>query len=289
MNLFNKSKQAKYIKSIEASGLFDNTVADAFPQTIVAKLVREHFANGGKKAIVINYDGARADGLLSLLQCKNEPLDEFCRYGAIAEIAREGGLYLTYAGGDIVKQHTSTMQGFASMLTGKWADEHGVDGAQVLNENTKTFLRELAEKGFKSHFIARWDDHFSCTYKREIAIAKEQNLPLQFTKCGENDETLQAEVKKALQNDDIIYAIYEAPDANGHAYHFGNENYHYTKAIAYCDKAAFEIVQLIKARANFEQENWLIIISSDHGGHMRWHGTQNITDRQTFLACNKKL
>ena len=45
----------------------------------------------------------------------------------------------------------------------------------------------------------------------------------------------------------------------------------------------------IKSRNTFEEEDWLVIIASDHGGHLTRHGTQKIQDRTTFLALSKPI
>ena len=42
-------------------------------------------------------------------------------------------------------------------------------------------------------------------------------------------------------------------------------------------------------RESFENEDWFVVIASDHGGHSTRHGTQNIQDRTTFLALSKPI
>ena len=52
MGLFSKAKKdnAKYVASVDRVGVFDNTFDQAYPQTVVAQLVREHLAHeNGKK------------------------------------------------------------------------------------------------------------------------------------------------------------------------------------------------------------------------------------------------
>jgi hypothetical protein len=45
----------------------------------------------------------------------------------------------------------------------------------------------------------------------------------------------------------------------------------------------------VKARPGYAGEDWLLIITSDHGGTHRGHGNQFAETRQVFLASNKRL
>ena len=47
---------------------------------------------------------------------------------------------------------------------------------------------------------------------------------------------------------------------------------------------ALESINAIKARPTYETEDWLIIITSDHGGIKRNHGKESIQERMTFAV-----
>lgn len=116
----------EYINNIDGSGIFDNSYADSLPQTVTADIVRKHFETIGEKinrALIIGFDGARADSMLLILKGADEKvsgINSDSRYSGIKRIKKAGGLYLTYAGGDKGGyQKTSTAQGWSSILTGK--------------------------------------------------------------------------------------------------------------------------------------------------------------------------
>ena len=97
-----------YAAKIDNSGMFDNTLDNALPQTTVANMVNAHFSQplpAGKtvkKCIIFGWDGARCDSLLLL---KDEP------QSAIREVSDAGALFAAYAGGEskvIDTQSTST-------------------------------------------------------------------------------------------------------------------------------------------------------------------------------------
>ena len=88
---------------------------------------------------------------------------------------------------------------------------------------------------------------------------------------------------------DIIFGIYEGTDHNGHGTGFGNGNYKYIKGFRDEDAMAFELLQAIYSRPSYEQEDWLIIITTDHGGRQTWHGNQTYEERSTWVVCNKGI
>lgn len=299
MGLFSKKKikiNSEYIKQIDESGIFENKHAESIPQTIVKSIVENHFKEEtGKKnrALIMGFDGARADSMLCILKGKDVKVSGFnsdSRYSAIKLLKSNGGLYLTYAGGDEdCLQGTSTMQGWASILTGKWGIENGVIEHIPMRKDVPTILLQLAREGISSSFSASWPDHFTITYSNEIETVREENVPLSYNQV-EDDEPLHIQIKNDIDSGvECIFGIYEAPDHNGHNTGFGNGNYRYVVGVTDLDRMAFEQIEYVRSRAEYENENWLFLITSDHGGHSTGHGEQMTEDRETFLAVNKKI
>jgi len=285
----------RYKNIVDKSRIFENTADTAYPQTIVADMVRQHLYNNDtekkKRVLIYGFDGARADCITYLVPQSKENYKS--KYNAVAYLKEKGGLYLSYAGGDKNKpetlQETSTAQGWAAILTGMWGNKNGVVKHVAKRNDAPTVLMEGAEKGLKAVFSAIWPDHFTITYKDEMTAAKENKLPLEFS-LVKDENALQSDMINAIDNGiDIIFGISEFPDASGHSTGFSNKNYKYISGIISADRYACELINHIKARTEYENEDWLLIITSDHGGHARRHGTQNIADRMTFIASNKKI
>lgn len=288
-------REKKYKRLIENSGIFDNTFDYAYPQTVVADLVRKHLYNNDtdrkKRVLIYGFDGARADSITYLVP--DDKAFYKTKYSALAHLKEQGGLYLSYAGGDRSKpetlQETSTAQGWSAILTGVWGIENGVVKHITKRNDVPTVLMEGAEKGLSAVFSAIWRDHFTITYKDEIANAKKNKLPLEFSLVSDENK-LQEDMINAIDNNtDIIFGIAEFPDANGHGSGFSNKNCKYISGIISADRYACELIEHIRSRKEYENEDWLIIITSDHGGHGRRHGTQKTEDRMTFIAANKKI
>lgn len=290
-----KDTEDLYRTNVEAVN-YENTIETAMPQTDLYGIINEHFNSAlpegktEKKAIVIGYDGCRAD-ILNEIQSENS---------AIASLVAEGAsLKLAYCGGvnypEKNTQDTSTAPGWCSILTGEWADKTGITANDIVKSvEPKTLLTTLVEDGKaeSSLFVTRWAGHFSrdeATYVDEMKYCEDNNLAVTFNKC-DNDEksleyTLDAVSKENCQ--DFIFVIYEPTDSTGHDYGFSYNNPRYKEAFVRADAYALETINAIKGRASYAQEDWLIILTSDHGGFGSGHGNESIQERMTFVVSTK--
>lgn len=139
-------KADTYASEVEAMGIFANKTSEAFPQTIIHKIVMDHFnaplAEGKtvKKAIFLGYDGFRADCLENVKDMENS---------GIMYVRSMGGLYNSFSGGisGVNEQATSTAPSWMAMLTGGWAEYNGInDNGQLKKLDAETFLTKLAKE-----------------------------------------------------------------------------------------------------------------------------------------------
>lgn len=131
-----KNHSKKYLSLLDKSGIFDNSVSEAFPQTLVYEVVKKHLKGKNdkhKKVLIYGFDGARADAMFYLIPSSDKDIAGHnlkSPYSAVTRLKESGGLFLSYAGGDKSKpetiQETSTAQGWSAILTGKWGNENGV-------------------------------------------------------------------------------------------------------------------------------------------------------------------
>jgi len=286
-----------YAASLDESGMFANTAADAYPQTVVAEAVKAHFRSplpvgkSVKKCFIIGLDGARCDSALNL---KTEA------ESGINLLAVQGGLYIAAAGSDgtlLHTQPTKTAPGWTTILTGKWANNHLVFYNGIIKLlSPKTFLTELVEDGSagSSAFYTWWPWHAQnaySTYRIEAIYDRMKNLPVTWNTLAGEEELRASLPALAASPDcpDIVLSIYERPDEAGHAYGYGNDAPEYVKAVRSCDKDAYDIIKTIQARESYSAEDWLIIITSDHGGQGKDHGNLSDDCRFIFIASNREL
>lgn len=276
---------------------FDNTVEDAIPQTELYNMIKAHYeaplAEGKteKKAIIIGYDGCRADVLTEMRYEKS----------AIRDILAHGGsLKLSYCGGVNYPaentQDTSTAPGWCSVLTGVWADKHGVTANGITKSmEYKTLLTSLVEDKIidSSTFITKWKGHFdrkNATYLEEKAYCEENGLNVAFNRCKDDEASYEYALNEIGKTDcaDFIFVIYEPTDSVGHNYGFTINNPDYKEAFQEADLYGIETLNAIMQRETYNTEDWLIIVTSDHGGIGTDHGGDSIQERMTFFITNKE-
>ena len=261
-------------------------------------MIKNHFesplAEGKteKKAIIIGYDGCRADVITEMLDGKSA-IDVLADEGASINLAYCGGV--NYPAENT--QDTSTAPGWCSILTGVWADEHGITANDITKSlEYKTLLTSLVEENVidSSSFITKWKGHFdrkNSTYLEEKAYCEENNLNVAFNRCKNDEASHEYTLNEIKKSDcaDFIFVIYEPTDSTGHNYGFTINNPRYKEAFNTADQYGFETINAIKQRATYDTEDWLIIITSDHGGIGTDHGGASIQERMTFIITNKEF
>ncbi len=287
------SDYKKNVSSVEA---YSNTLDTAVPMTDIYDMIESHFnaplAQGKteKKVAVIGYDGCRADAL-SLLdgETDDSAISYLLSTGAEAKIAYCGGVNYP----EINTQATSTAPGWCSILTGEWADVHGIDGNDVIKSNDHlTLLTTLVEDDVidSSSFYVSWQGHFSAdesTYKLEKQYVEDNNLDVTFL-CADDDEGTFGNVYADINSadcSDFIFTIFEYTDHVGHDTGFSIKNPEYVQALDDADSQGKALIDAIESRATYETEDWLIIITSDHGGYNTGHGNLTMQERYTFIVA----
>ncbi|MBR5441660.1 MAG: alkaline phosphatase family protein, partial [Clostridia bacterium] len=239
---------------------YENTIEDAIPQTALYDVIVNHYnsplpdGKTEKKAIIIGYDGCHADVL-------TEKQDN----GAINALLKDGAsIRLAYCGGVNYPaentQKTSTAPGWCSIVTGVWADVHGITGNDITKSlDTKSLMLNLVENGTidSSAFYTRWKGHFSrdnATYLEENEYAEGKGLNVGFNLC-DNDEATHEAALNAVRDEscaDFTFIIYEHTDSTGHNYGFTYNNPGYKEAFVQEDLCGYEVIEAIRARDTYD-------------------------------------
>ncbi len=277
---------------------FENTIETAIPQTEIYSIISNHFNSAlpegktEKKAIIIGYDGCRADAL-TFTENTFSGVNKMLKSGASLNYAYCGGVnYPT-----VNTQDTSTAPGWCSVLTGVWAEKTGITGNGITKSlEYKTLMTSLTENNIidSANFITIWGGHFeddNSTYKLEKEYCEEKGLDVKFNLCSTNTKSANTAIEDIEQADcsDFIFAIYEGTDAAGHGFGFSTNNPIYQAGYGLNDFLAYRTLNAIEARETYETEDWLIIITSDHGGVRTGHGGPSIQERMIFVISNKEF
>ena len=290
-----KDTNESYLEKI-AQVEYENTVETAVAQTELYDMIYDHFnsplpeGKTEKKAIVIGYDGCRADAL-TLTENNFSGINKMLGNGASLKLAYCGGV--NYPAKNT--QDTSTAPGWCSVLTGVWADKNGVTGNGITKTmEYKTLMTSLTEEKVidSASFITSWNGHFetdNSTYKLEKEYCEEKGLNVRFNYCLEDTASARTAIKDIKSDDcsDFIFAIYEGTDHAGHTFGFSSNNPIYRAGFRLNDILAYRTLEAIESRDTYESEDWLIILTSDHGGFETDHGGPSIQERMIFILTNK--
>ena len=291
-----KNDTEEFYRRNVASVGYENTIETAYPQTDLYGIIKEHFnsplpeGKTEKKVVIIGYDGCRAD----IIAEKQEN-------GAINYLLKNGASSnLTYCGGvnypAINTQDTSTAPGWCSIVTGVWADASGVTKNGITKPvEPKTLMTSLVEDGIidNSAFITKWKGHFTnknSTYIAEKEYCEENNIDVDFMLRKNKSDIHTGAMEEITSKDcaDFVFIIYEDTDSAGHDIGFTYNNPKYKEAFNTEDAYGYEVIKAIEARDTYVSEDWLIIVTSDHGGFGTKHGHESIQERMTFVVMNKE-
>jgi predicted AlkP superfamily pyrophosphatase or phosphodiesterase len=162
---------------------------------------------------------------------------------------------------------------WSSILTGVWPEKHGVHSNDFTSNNYERFpdlftLLESVRPELATFAVADWlplvsDDAGGPL----IGDAVDRKVVLDGYDLGwfEADSI---SVDLALGelhtgNPDVLFVYIGAPDEISH--HIGGIGHEYREAIATADRHLGRLVEAIKERDSFSREDWLILLTTDHG------------------------
>ncbi len=215
-----------------------------------------------KKVLIIGIDGCRPDAL------------EKARAPHLQALIRDGAYSGQAQTGDI----TVSGPGWSSMLTGVWRDKHGVRDNSFAGANFREFpqffgrLKEKRPGAFTASIV-----HWAEVNTRILTAAD-------VARIFDRDDKVTAEAERVLgeQRLDALFVHFDDVDGAGHRYGFHPTVANYVKAIEQTDTYVGRLVQALQHRKSFAQEDWLILVSTDHGGSGRGHG-RNIPEHRTIF------
>ncbi|MDI9603842.1 MAG: hypothetical protein QM305_00715 [Bacteroidota bacterium] len=251
-----------------------------------------------RKAVYIIIDGVPADQI------------ERLKPEAIFDIASRGAYSRAYTGGEIGGySQTATISaiGYTNLLTSTWFNKHNVGGNTNLkpNYNYWTLFRIAKEqqKEFKTALYSSWIDNRTVL----IGEGKEETnfLKIDYVKDGYDldtvnfppkrndlhifdiDEHVSKEAAKSIRTDapDLSWVYLWYTDDAGHS--SGNGKF-FDEYVLKADQQVGRIWEAVKYReANYDEE-WMIIVTTDHGrgenGH--GHGGQSVRERTIWISIN---
>ena len=236
----------------------------------------------GKHALVIGIDGCRSDAL----QAANIPnIKTLIDQGTVCYNVISGGQL-----GTKTQQPTSSGPGWASILTGVWCDKHGVRDNGFEENHFKRAVEGTAV--CYPHFFTRIKEKYpQCQLASFVhwgPINEHILSDADYQSVGSDDEVADkcAALLLGGHNPAVIFLQFDEPDSVGHGSGFDPGNPAYLQIIEATDRRIGKLLDAIKKRPSFDKEDWLILVTSDHGGLGKKHGGQSNEERTVFIIAS---
>ena len=235
-----------------------------------------------KHVLVIGVDGLRVDGLVV---ASTPALDGLIASGAVTSDAFAGGEL-----GAATEQPTFSGPGWSSILTGVWVDKHGVtnNGLQGARyDEYPHFFARVREKNpdaYLSSFVS-WQP--INVILLESAEADQAFAPMVPT-SAEADAAVTSAVVEHLkaQTPDVVFVHLDEVDHQGHVAGFSPMVPQYLDAVEMVDAQIGQMLDAVRARPTYAMEDWLVLVTTDHGGLGQLHGGQSDEERTIFIIAS---
>jgi predicted AlkP superfamily pyrophosphatase or phosphodiesterase len=251
------------------------------------------------KAVFVILDGIAADVIEKL------------ELPALDDISKAGGFTRAYVGGrkgTYTETPTISAVGYNSLLTGTWVNKHNVWGNDIKDPNYHYWnifrIVEAHDPQLETAIFSTWTDNRTRLVGEGLAETGKIMLDYKFDGLELDtvqyphddsshyihriDEAVAAEAAKYIRNNgpDVSWVYLQYTDDMGHR--FGDSERFY-QAVRIADKQVAKIWNAIKEREKEFDENWLILITTDHGRDSvsgRKHGGQSDRERLTWIVTN---
>lgn len=180
------------------------------------------------------------------------------------------------------RQFTESAPGWSTILTGVWAPKHSVWSNFLWDLNNLdsypglfSRLGAIAPQLTTASFV-----HWAPINEWLLSDADTRQ---EFGTDAEVMSAVKASLAQATPPD-VTFIQLDDVDHTGHECCYRADNDDYRAAIATADSMIDRILNTLASRPSIAQEDWLVVVVSDHGGGFFWHGGDTPQERGAFLA-----
>ncbi len=215
-----------------------------------------------KRVLFIGLDGTRTDAL----QAANTPTIDSLAAAGLSHWNVDRGI------------NTVSVPGWSTILHGVFPQKHGLtknsfDGNNYAQYPDVLYYIRQAQPTWELYSISHWDDFLNITDGQNFCMGVNT----------EDELTSRALYYMQSHNPDVLLLHYDYPDHEGHNSGFSPNNPAYLKAIEDNDARINTLMKQIKFREANYNEQWMVVLCTDHGGEGTGHGGQDDLPQTRFV------
>lgn len=220
------------------------------------------------KVLIVGIDGLRSDALEAAVTPNLDAL--------IAQ-----AIYSPDALNDDI---TISGPGWSAILCGVWSDKHLVTGNNFSGNDYETYpslFRRVEE------FNAMWHTVSFCHWSpiNNNIVVDDADFKLNI---GSDAEVgAQAAAYLEVNDPDLMFLHFDDVDVAGHGSGFTPDNPNYISVIEQTDIYLGQVMDAVRNRASYTSEDWLILVTTDHGGLGTSHGGSSFQEERVFFIASK--
>ena len=220
-----------------------------------------------QKVMIIGIDGCRPD---ALFEANTPTLDSLISTGLFSPDALNDDV-------------TVSGPGWSAILCGVWSPKHLVTSNSFAGNDyanyPPVFKRvEDYNSALNTVSICHWapiNDEIIQSYA-DITINESSDLNVSNQAINFLDSN----------DPDFMFLHYDDVDHAGHAFGFSPTVPQYISAIEAVDGLITPVIQAIRQRPNYASEDWLVLVTTDHGGVGYSHGGTTIEHQNVFVIAS---
>lgn len=230
-----------------------------FPNILKEYGDQPDYPSGSSKVLYIIVDGIRGKTM--------QQMDNLPNFRVIAR----NSLHTFGSLGDYQNNAFTKEAGLANLLTGVTNNKHGV----VSNDLSQANLNQYPSLLTRINSLS--SDFSSSAFTRNSMLSTTLFKDADINVVAQSDDEVVSEVSEELVNgsSDFIVANLSDPYEVGMTHSFEPTSIEYTAAIRKFDQQVGKLIDAIKNRSSYNQENWLVVITSSIGGEVASQGIDN--------------
>ncbi len=222
-----------------------------------------------RKVAIFVLDGVRLDVLQHVMKRGQAPF--------IKNIIAKGAL----AKGHVGPAPHPSISGFGWSSLTRFTVDHGVsENTFAGNRMDRPSFLALAKEqkpSLKTMAMVNWApviDHIFKPFDPKKTTQKKsfehlETTPFNYEADRQVAKTTIRKLKTQKTSPDILFVGYDSTDHKGHEAGYSIKNPGYMTGIAKLSRFSAKIVKAIEARPSFKNEDWLYLVTTDHGGRLR--------------------